>query len=83
MFAAESFSGYKGKYVSREDTISGFEVILNGGCDEIPEAYFYMASTIHDVYQRMSDKGDRYYSDLVTKKEPPTKPEVEREENEA
>lgn len=83
MFAAESFSGYKGKYVSREDTISGFEAILNGECDNIPEAYFYMASTIHDVYQRMADRGDRYYSDLVAKKEQSTNFKPDQEDDES
>ena len=65
MFAAESFSGYKGKYVSRQDTIEGFEAILSGDCDKIPDSLFYMASTINDVYQRMVDKGDLEYLDLL------------------
>ena len=59
MFAAESFSGYKGKYVSRKDTIYGFKKILSGESDDIPESYFYMASTIDDVYRRMRENKEK------------------------
>ena len=38
----EQFTGTPGRYVSKEDTISGFEAILNGDCDELPESAFYV-----------------------------------------
>ena len=46
---AESFTGIQGKYVKVEQTISGFEAILGGECDELPEQAFLMAGTIDDV----------------------------------
>ncbi len=39
-FVAEQFTGVEGRYVSLEDTVSGFEAILNGECDEFPENSF-------------------------------------------
>ena len=48
--AAESFIGTEGKYVRLEDTIAGFEAILGGDCDKLPEQAFLMAGTIDDVY---------------------------------
>jgi F-type H+-transporting ATPase subunit beta len=46
---AEKFTGIKGELVSLEDTISGFEQILNGSLDSIPEANFYMKGAIDMV----------------------------------
>ncbi|MDD6800040.1 MAG: F0F1 ATP synthase subunit beta [Firmicutes bacterium] len=51
-FVAENFTGIKGQYVPIDKTISGFEAILGGECDEIPEACFMMAGTIDDVYNK-------------------------------
>ncbi|MBE0642530.1 MAG: F0F1 ATP synthase subunit beta [Bacteroidetes bacterium] len=51
-FVAEQFTGYKGKYVKIEDTIEGFEMILNGGCDELPESAFMYMGTIDEVFDR-------------------------------
>ena len=39
---AENFTGLAGKYVKLEDTIRGFEIILGGECDDIPEQAFLM-----------------------------------------
>jgi len=41
-FVAEVFTGAPGKYVSLEDTIAGFEGILEGKYDHLPESAFYM-----------------------------------------
>ena len=49
---AESFTGMPGKFVHIEDTIKGFEVILGGDCDSIPEQDFLMAGSIEDVYAK-------------------------------
>ena len=46
---AESFTGVKGVFVPISDTIRGFEAILGGECDDLPEQAFLMAGTIDDV----------------------------------
>ncbi len=48
-FVAEQFTGAKGKYVRLEDTVAGFEKILEGVLDDIPEAAFYMKGSIDEV----------------------------------
>jgi F-type H+-transporting ATPase subunit beta len=50
-FVAEQFTGFLGKYVKLEDTIKGFEMILNGDMDEFPEQDFYMKGNINEVIQ--------------------------------
>ena len=46
---AENFTGLPGKYVPLEETIRGFEIILAGECDDIPEQAFLMCGGIDDV----------------------------------
>ncbi len=46
---AEAFTGTPGVYVPIKDTIRGFNMILNGDCDEWPEQAFYMKSTIEEA----------------------------------
>lgn len=46
---AENFTGMPGKYVTLEETIRGFEAILGGECDQIPEQAFLMCGTIDEV----------------------------------
>jgi F-type H+-transporting ATPase subunit beta len=48
-FVAEVFTGSPGKYVSLEDTIKGFNKILSGELDELPEQAFYMVGTIEEA----------------------------------
>jgi F-type H+-transporting ATPase subunit beta len=48
-FVAEQFTGLKGVLVSIEDTIKGFNMILNGDVDEYPEAAFNLVGTIEDA----------------------------------
>lgn len=48
-FVAEAFTGTEGRYVSLEDTISGFEAILAGEMDEYPERAFLFAGSIDEV----------------------------------
>jgi F-type H+/Na+-transporting ATPase subunit beta len=45
-FVAERFTGLSGQYVKLEDTITGFEEILAGKHDELPESAFYMKGSI-------------------------------------
>ncbi|MEN6435065.1 MAG: F0F1 ATP synthase subunit beta [Anaerolineaceae bacterium] len=49
MFVAEQFTGTPGKYVTIKDTIRGFQEILQGKHDGVPEQAFNMAGTIEDV----------------------------------
>ena len=46
---AETFTGLKGVFVSRDDTVRSFEEILDGKCDDLPEQAFAMTGTIDDV----------------------------------
>ncbi len=48
-FVAEVFTGMEGVYVSLEETIQGFEEILAGEYDDLPEDAFRMVATIDDV----------------------------------
>jgi len=56
-FVAEQFTGTPGRYVSMEDTISGFEAILNGDCDELPENAFMYVGTIDEVFEKAKKMG--------------------------
>jgi F-type H+-transporting ATPase subunit beta len=51
-FVAEQFTGTPGKYVKLEDTIRGFQAIINGEHDELPESAFYMVGTIEDAVDK-------------------------------
>lgn len=48
-FVAEVFTGAPGKYVTLEDTIKGFQMILGGELDDLPEQAFYMVGNIQEV----------------------------------
>jgi F-type H+-transporting ATPase subunit beta len=48
-FVAEIFTGSPGKYVSLEDTIKGFIMILNGDLDDLPEQAFYLVGNIDEA----------------------------------
>ena len=48
-FVAEIFTGSPGKYVSLEDTIKGFNMILNGKLDDLPEQAFYLVGNIDEA----------------------------------
>jgi F-type H+-transporting ATPase subunit beta len=48
-FVAEVFTGMPGKYVKLEETIKGFNMILAGELDDLPEAAFYLVGTVDDV----------------------------------
>jgi F-type H+-transporting ATPase subunit beta len=51
-FVAEVFTGTPGKYVRLEDTIRGFQEIIEGQHDELPEQAFYMVGTIEEAAER-------------------------------
>ncbi|MGB0874484.1 MAG: F0F1 ATP synthase subunit beta, partial [Synechococcus sp.] len=48
-FVAEIFTGMPGKYVKLEETIAGFNQILSGELDSLPEAAFYLVGNIEEV----------------------------------
>ena len=48
-FVAEVFTGSPGKYVSLKDTIKGFQGILAGEYDDLPEQAFYMVGSIDEA----------------------------------
>ncbi|MCB0818263.1 MAG: F0F1 ATP synthase subunit beta, partial [Flavobacteriales bacterium] len=48
---AEQFTGIPGTMVSIEDTIKGFNMILDGEMDEYPEAAFNLKGTIEEVME--------------------------------
>ncbi len=48
-FVAEIFTGSPGKYVSLEQTIKGFKMILNGELDDLPEQSFYLVGDIDEA----------------------------------
>ena len=49
---AEQFTGTAGKYVKLADTIRGFQEVVAGKHDGIPEQAFYTQGTIEDVQER-------------------------------
>ena len=51
-FVAEQFSGIPGKYVKVEDTIRGFQEIIDGKHDDLPEQAFYMVGTIEEAVEK-------------------------------
>ncbi len=51
----EVFTGIPGKYVKTSDTVKGFQEILSGKYDELPEQAFYMVGTIEEVVEKAKD----------------------------
>jgi F-type H+-transporting ATPase subunit beta len=51
-FVAEVFTGSPGKYVALEDTLEGFNGILDGKYDDLPEMAFYMVGNIDEVIEK-------------------------------
>jgi len=58
-FVASEFTGLEGKLVSIEDTIKGFNMIMNGEVDRYPEAAFNLIGSIEDAIE----KGERLLAD--------------------
>jgi F-type H+-transporting ATPase subunit beta len=51
-FVAEQFTGQPGEYVKLEDTITGFQEIIEGKHDDLPEQAFYMVGTIEQAVEK-------------------------------
>ena len=51
-FVAEVFTGSPGKYVSLEESIKGFQMILTGELDDLPEQSFYLVGNIEEAISK-------------------------------
>jgi F-type H+-transporting ATPase subunit beta len=51
-FVAEVFTGSPGKFVSLKDTLAGFQAIVNGDHDTLPEQAFYMVGSIDEAVEK-------------------------------
>ena len=49
---AEVFTGIPGEYVPIKDTIKGFQSIVDGECDDLPEQAFYMVGSIDQAREK-------------------------------
>jgi len=56
-FVAEQFTGQEGRYVKLEDTIKGFQEIIDGKHDELPEQAFYMVGPIEEAVEKAKRLG--------------------------
>lgn len=54
-FVAEQFTGSPGVYVSAEETVRGFDEILQGKHDSLPEQAFYMVGTIDQAVEKAKE----------------------------
>jgi len=61
-FVAEQFTGQSGEYVKIEDTIKGFNLILDGELDDLPENAFHLVGTIEQAQEKgkriLAEAGD-------------------------
>ena len=51
-FVAEQFTGIPGAYVKLDDTIEGFEKMIDGEVDDLPEQAFYMVGSLEEAYKK-------------------------------
>jgi F-type H+/Na+-transporting ATPase subunit beta len=81
MFVAEAFTGQEGKYVKLEETIRGFQEILGGRHDDLPEQAFYMVGTIDEaVAKARQQSGDDEPQAAAEEDEPEQSETVEEAE---
>jgi F-type H+-transporting ATPase subunit beta len=76
-FVAEQFTGTPGEYVRLEDTIKGFQEILEGKHDELPEQALYMVGTIEQAVAKA--RGDQGAEDEPEAEEQASEQEPEPE----
>jgi F-type H+/Na+-transporting ATPase subunit beta len=55
MFVAEPFTGMPGRYVKVSDTVEGFEKLVDGSCDDLPEQAFYLVGTIDEAFDKAKE----------------------------
>ncbi len=56
-FVAEQFTGTPGRYVKLEDTIDGFERLVNGEFDDLPERAFLFVGTVDEAVEQAKKMG--------------------------
>lgn len=56
-FVAEVFTGSPGKYVSLAESIQGFQMILSGQLDELPEQAFYLVGNLDEAVEKAGTLG--------------------------
>jgi len=56
-FVAEIFTGSPGKYVSLDDAIDGFNQILDGKLDDLPEQAFYLVGDLNEAIEKAAKMG--------------------------
>jgi len=56
-FVAEVFTGSPGKYVSLADTIDGFNKLLSGSFDDLPEQSFYLVGDVNEAIAKAEKIG--------------------------
>lgn len=54
-FVATQFTGLEGRYVPLKETISGFQEILSGDLDDLPEQAFYLVGNIDDAKAKAAE----------------------------
>jgi F-type H+-transporting ATPase subunit beta len=52
MFVAQQFTGLEGRYVSLKESVRGFQEILDGKHDDLPEQAFMMVGTIDEAVDK-------------------------------
>ena len=52
MYVAEQFTGQGGRYVKLKETVRGFQEILDGKHDRLPEQAFYMVGPIEEAAEK-------------------------------
>tara|TARA_A100001037_G_scaffold149595_1_gene135224 strand:+ start:7345 stop:8853 length:1509 start_codon:yes stop_codon:yes gene_type:complete len=82
-FVAEQFTGTPGRYVELEDTVSGFEAILNGEADDIPENAFSYVGSIDEAFDKSKDVKSGSSSDESKKENKPIDEDGEQGKEEA
>ena len=55
MFVAQQFTGLEGRYVPLKDTVRGFQEILDGEYDDLPEQAFMMVGTIDEAVEKAAE----------------------------
>jgi F-type H+-transporting ATPase subunit beta len=78
-FVAEQFTGTPGEYVKLEDTIKGFQEILDGKHDELPEQAFYMVGPIEKAVEKARQLSGEAEPEQQAEEPAPEEPEEARE----
>jgi len=82
-FVAEQFTGTPGRYVELEDTVSGFEAILNGEADDIPENAFSYVGSIDEAFDKSKDVKSDSSNNKSKKEDKPANEDREQDKEEA